>query len=63
MAGNLYKLRSLWKRPPGSYFPIDGPHDTHGFVIKVLDDQNCPLHLVRGTGHGEVGRMKAERRR
>lgn len=60
MTGNLYQLRSRFKHPPGTYFAIDGPHDTHGYVVKVLDEDTQPLHLVRGTGHGADGRRLAE---
>lgn len=49
-AGQLYQLRSKEKREVGSYFPIDGPWDTHGRVIKSEPlNEGGFLNLVRGV--------------
>ena len=61
---NLYQLRSKFERRINSYFPVDGPHDTHGYVVKSepkLDPygKRYFLNLVRGTGHGADARERA----
>jgi len=53
---NLYQLRSKFKMVPGQYFLVDGPHDTHGKVIKCEYKPKEGfsyefLNLIRGTGH------------
>jgi len=58
MGRNLYQLRSRSCLFPGCYFLINGPHDTHGVVLKSerkpIDNDDRPyLNLVRGTGHGD----------
>ena len=60
MSFNMYQFRSKRKVPPGQYFPVDGPHDTHGYVISHKDtNEEGTLHLVRGTGNGADGRRLA----
>lgn len=58
MSHNLYQFRSQFPMTPGSYCIINGPHDTHGVVIKsehkpVDNDKREYLNLIRGTGHGD----------
>lgn len=52
---NLYQLRSKFKMIPGQYFLVDGPHDTHGKVIKCeykpKKNHGDFLNLIRGTGY------------
>lgn len=49
-AGQLYQLRSKERKEVGSYFPIDGPWDTHGRVIKSEPlNEGGFLNLVRGV--------------
>lgn len=61
MSGNLYQLRAKYKTPVGQYFAVDGPFDTHGYVVKVLHaaEGGGFWHLVRGTGSGADGRRLA----
>lgn len=47
--GQLYQLRSETEHVVGSYFPIDGPWDTHGVVLKSEPIDGEFLNLVRGT--------------
>lgn len=53
MSGNLYQLCSPRNLEPGSYFAVNGPYDTHGYVVKSLSETlNTPdefWYLVRGT--------------
>lgn len=64
MAGALYQLYARNKFPVRAYFPVNGPYDTHGYVVKVIrgpivgapnPEKHDPykdyyLHLIRGTG-------------
>jgi hypothetical protein len=62
MSGNLYQLRARYKVPVGQYFPVDGPHDTHGYVVSHKDtNEHGTLHLVRGTGNNADGRISPRR--
>ena len=48
--GQLYQLFSKQKRDVNSYFPIDGPWDTHGRVVSSTEDESGQfLNLVRGV--------------
>lgn len=56
MSGHLYQLYSTTRLASRSYFPVDGPWDKHGYVLKS-EPVECPqfsgqnfLNLVRGTG-------------
>lgn len=47
--GALYQLYGIGYRV-GDNFPIHGPHDTYGVVVKVIKEtKNGTLYLVRGT--------------
>jgi hypothetical protein len=53
MSGHLYQLRSKKSLNRGDYFPVHGPWDTHGIVVKLQDDipetDEGQQYLVRGT--------------
>ena len=67
MSENLYQLFSETEKRTGEYFPVDGPPDTHGFVLKSTKRTGGAhtvgyLNLIRGTGHGADARNRAESR-
>lgn len=48
--GNLYQLRHKTELAVGSYVAVNGPYDTYGVVLKVLDKSDKGyLHLIRGV--------------
>jgi hypothetical protein len=57
MGQNLYQLYSRCKLLPNTYFAINGPYDTHGYVIKYIRKDKkliVPyLHLIRGITNQE----------
>ena len=56
----LYQLTTRTEQLKGSFFFVDGPHDTYGYVLKSTQKESGDwLNLVRGTGHGEQGRHHA----
>lgn len=59
MGNNLYQLRSTTRKPIGTYFPVDGPYDTHGIVLKSEEKtdkygKKYYLNLVRGGDYKEL---------
>lgn len=48
-SGQLYQLRAKRPLSPGAYVEVNGPYDTFGKVMKVLDtNAEGTLHLIRG---------------
>ena len=62
MSNNLYQLYSKRKYVPGEYFAVNGPYDTHGYVVKFIKQETDGpyrgrfLHLIRGISNAEYER-------
>lgn len=54
MSGFLYQLHAKSQVADGKHFTVNGPWDTHGYVVSSKADGDQVLHLVRGTGRRDI---------
>ena len=56
MSHHLYQLWGAPGKKAGDHFPVNGPWDKNGYVLKTITEDCAPerpgqsLYLIRGTG-------------